>query len=158
MSKKSKIVLVVSSILTIISIVCITLLQLDSYYETDYVKKVEFFCGKNKLLQIDYLSTLISLLLIIFYIILNKRRSLLRDKFKFKYIGIPMIVSCWSKKNRLYSSLVYGLIALNVFETLKNILTNDSDESQLFDFDDPTGLIDLFRGGLEILLTGLSKF
>ena len=68
-----------------------------------------------------------------------------------------MIVSCWSKKNRLYSSLIYGLIALNVFETLKNILKNDSKESSLFDFDDPTGLIDLLRGGLEILLTGLSK-
>ena len=88
----NKIVLFLSTILTIISIVCITLLQLDTYNGFDYVKKVEFFCGgKNRQFQIDYLSTIMSLVLIIFYVILNKRRSLFRDKFKFKYIGIPMI-------------------------------------------------------------------
>ena len=89
MTKKTKIVL--SGILTIISLTFIALLQLDSYYESNYVNKTDFFCGENKLLQIDYLSTIMSVVLIIFYIILNKRRSLFRDKFKFKYIGIPMI-------------------------------------------------------------------
>jgi hypothetical protein len=95
--------------------------------------------------------------LIIFYIFLFKRRVFLRNKFKFKYIGLPMIVSCWNKENRLFSSFIYGLMALNVFEILSNSIQNKSNDSKIYSFEDPTGLLSLFIKIIEIILIGLSN-
>ena len=106
---------------------------------------------------INVFSIPIAGVLIIFYSILYKRRNFLRNKFKFKHIGLPMVISCWNKENRLFSSFIYGLIALNVFEILTNSIQNKSNDSKIYSFDDPTGLMSLLIKIIEIILIGLSK-
>jgi hypothetical protein len=68
-----------------------------------------------------------------------------------------MIVSCWNKENRLFSSFIYGLIALNIFEMLFNSLLGKSNSSKLYSFEDPSGLLSLLIKIIEIILIGLSK-
>ena len=67
-----------------------------------------------------------------------------------------MIVSCWNKENRLFSSFIYGLIALNVFEILINTLQGKSNDPKIYNFKDPSGLLSLFIKIVEITLIGFS--
>ena len=65
----------------------------------DYINQSEAFCNIIQFSEIDVISTPISFLLIIMYILIYKRRVFLRNKFKYRNIGLPMIVSVWNKVN-----------------------------------------------------------
>ena len=45
-----------------------------------------------------------------------------------------MVVSCWNKNERIFSSFIYGLIALNVFEILSNSLNGQSNMKKFVKF------------------------
>ena len=63
----------------------------------DYVKKAKSFCETSQFADIDIISTPIAASLIILYILIYRRRVFLRNKYKYRNIGLPMIVSCWNK-------------------------------------------------------------
>jgi hypothetical protein len=65
-------------------------------------------------------STPLAAFLLIIFIIIYKRRVFLKNKFKYRNIGLPMTVSLWNKTDRLYSGLVFGLLAFTVFGVVKN--------------------------------------
>ena len=80
------------------------MLQYDEYFayvnqRYDYINQSEAFCNIIQFSEIDVISTPISFLLIIIYILIYKRRVFLRNKFKYRNIGLPMIVSVWNKVN-----------------------------------------------------------
>ena len=98
---QNRIVYFVSLLLAATSIVIIYLLQYDEYFvyinQTYDKNQTKRFCDSSKAYQIDLISTPIAAALILFYILIYKRRVFLRNKFKYKNIGLPMIVSCWNK-------------------------------------------------------------
>lgn len=69
-----------------------------------------------------------------------------------------MIVSCWNKTNRFLTSMVYGLIAINVFNIVKSTLKNESNSNHptliKLDFYDPTGLVHAFFKVIQVFLIG----
>jgi hypothetical protein len=79
------------------------MLQYDEYFayvnqRYDYINQTEKYCDATKpLSSIDIISTPIAAFLLILYIIIYKRRSFLKNKFKYRNIGIPMTVSVWNK-------------------------------------------------------------
>jgi hypothetical protein len=155
---------IISLIITVSSIILIIFLQYDNYYSL--INGNFTIAGQNqneglcfeKDNYINIISTPIAIFLVIFYLFIFKRRSFLVNKFKYRNFGLPMIVSAWNKENRLFSSFIYGLIALNVFEILNNTLQGKSNSSKLYSFEDPTGLLTLVIKIIEIILIGLSKY
>jgi hypothetical protein len=119
--KELNILIILSSIILAAgSILTIVFLNVDQAYasfnkRTDYLNAQGFLCDKFNTGVIDIICTSISTILIIIYIIIYKRRVFLREKFKYRNVGVPMINSSWSKTNRFYTSIVYGLIALQVY-------------------------------------------
>jgi hypothetical protein len=186
--KRVTCILVVSSLLAICSFTTISLLIFNSYwaylnFRDDYLDQIESFCYVfDQLVNVQTISTSVGAGLIVYYILLFKRRVFLRDRFKYRNVGIPMVISSWNKTDRLFTSFVYGLIALNVFEValffshnkklfcfwvislskqkkvLYNILEGNSNVKRYVKpvFTDPTGLISLLFKILEVLLIGLS--
>ena len=101
---RSKLVLSVSTLLAASVIIIICLLKYDDYFayinlRDDYVKSVKSTCDGTKFLEIDIISTPIAISLLILYTIIYKRRVFLRGKFKFRNIGLPMVISVWNKVN-----------------------------------------------------------
>ena len=101
---KVKSIFFISCLLAISVVVIICVLQYDEYYANinqryDYINQSEAFCNIIQFSEIDVISTPISFLLIIIYILIYKRRVFLRNKFKYRNIGLPMIVSVWNKVN-----------------------------------------------------------
>lgn len=84
-------------------IICITLYQYSAYdhfiqNQTQINLEHTFLCSKKVfMINIDILSTSLSLLMLISYAIIYNRRNFLRNKFKCKSFGLPMILSCWQK-------------------------------------------------------------
>lgn len=140
---------------SIITIVCISLIVYLQIYYKD-LSGGRGLCFENEN-YINVFSIPIAGCLIIFYSLLFKRRVFLRNKFKFSNIGLPMVISCWNKENRLFSSFIYGLMALNVFEIFSNTIQDNSNDSKIYSFEDPTGLLSLLIKIVEIILIGLSK-
>ena len=96
------IIATVSILLTITTILTIFFLQYTKY--TDYINKTygnktNWLCYTSQISTIDIISTPISLLLIVFYVVIYKRRVFMREKFAFRNFGIPMICSPWRKVN-----------------------------------------------------------
>jgi hypothetical protein len=99
-----KSIFLISCFLAISVIIIICLLQYDEYFayinlRRSYINKTKAFCNLIEFSEIDVISTPISFLLIIMYILIYKRRVFLRNKFKYRNIGLPMIVSVWNKVN-----------------------------------------------------------
>ncbi len=97
-----KIVFLISCLLSICSIIIICMLQYDKYFANinqryDYLNETRGFCDKSELSTIDIISTPIAGFLIILYIIIYKRRVFLRNRFKYRNVGLPMVVSVWNK-------------------------------------------------------------
>ena len=138
-NKKSKIVnlilIILSICLAIFCLASITILQYENYAalirnDSNFSSNAKALCFlRNN--YIDPVSTLISLILIIFYIVLYKRRVFGKTKFKYRNIGLPMITGCWNKNDRLFTCLVYGLISLNVFEILKFNIEGNSNYTKV---------------------------
>ena len=99
-----KSIFLISCFLAISVIIIICMLQYDEYFayinlRRSYINKTKAFCNLIEFSEIDVISTPISFLLIIIYILIYKRRVFLRNKFKYRNIGLPMIVSVWNKVN-----------------------------------------------------------
>jgi hypothetical protein len=162
-NKRQSFVLLASTLLAIGTFVSITFMQFDNYiaYQSDryeYINSTLSFCHVfDIVVNVQVISTSIAIALIIFYVILFKRRVFLRYRFKYRNVGLPMIVSCWNKNERLFSSFIYGLIALNVFEILYNSISGQSNMKKFVQFKDPTGLLSLLFKIIEIIFIGLSK-
>ena len=76
------------------SIIIIGVLQYDEYFafinqRQDYINATKSFCNVTAFDKIDIISTPISCVLILLYIILYKRRVFLRHKYKYRNIGLP---------------------------------------------------------------------
>lgn len=160
-TSRSRVVFLISTFICLSAVTSIALFQYDEYFaymndRFDYINGTKSYCQKFGISNIDLISTPIAAFLILFYILLYKRRVFLRDKYKYRNIGVPMINSCWSKENRLFSSFVFGLIALNVFEIVKNSLAFKSNV-KLIPVKDPTGLLGLLVKVIEMFLIGISK-
>jgi len=122
---RSKIVFLISIILSIAAIVLVGILQYDEYFayinqRYDYINSTRNLCDRVDVSNIDMVSTPLAAFLLIIFIIIYKRRVFLKNKFKYRNIGLPMTVSLWNKTDRLYSGLVFGLLAFTVFGVVKN--------------------------------------
>lgn len=92
----------ISCLLSIAAIISICVLQYDEYIallndRIDYIANTAKFCNSIELSSIDIISTPIAGALLLLYIIIYRRRVFLRNKFKYRNIGLPMVVSCWDK-------------------------------------------------------------
>ena len=91
---RSVLIFVMSLILSASVIAVIGILQYDEYFafinlRFDYIERSQSFCDGVTIGNIDIISTSIAGALIIFYIILYKRRVFLRYKYKYRNIGLP---------------------------------------------------------------------
>jgi hypothetical protein len=121
----------------------VPLIQLELTCKTIYYGNFEIMSGPS------------ALLIIIFYIILYKRRTFLVERFRFQHIGLPMIVSCWSKTDRFYTGILYGRIAYEVFTIFLNL------RKSIFGIDitiDPTGFLTLLVKIFQVLIIGISEY
>ena len=97
-----RLIFCISSLLAICAIIVISVLQYDEYFalindRQDYIANSQSFCNMIQLSNIDIVSTPIAGFLIFLYIIIYRRRVFLRNKYKYRNLGLPMIVSCWNK-------------------------------------------------------------
>ncbi len=86
---KVKSIFFISCLLAISVVVIICVLQYGEYNANinqryDYINQSEAFCNIIQFSEIDIISTPISFLLIILYILIYKRRVFLRNKFKYR--------------------------------------------------------------------------
>ena len=158
---RSILVFSVSIILTLVTIALMGVLQYDDYFafvnqRYDYLIQFKDYCDTINFGNVDVISTPIAGFLTIIYIVIYKRREFLVDKLRYRNIGLPMITSCWSKQYRFYSAIVYGVIAYNVFNVIKNLLIPNEHQIKL-PFEDPTGLLKLLIKIFEVIMIGISK-
>ena len=154
----------ISIVLSIGTILIISLVNYDEVFAVkndrmDYLNTTHSLCDNITYGVIDLISTPIAAALLILYIILYKRRVFLRDKFKYRNIGLPMIVTNWRKWDKFYTSMVYGLMALNIFEiVLSTISTNGRANTDLKNVKDGnTSIVKLLFTITQVILVGISK-
>jgi hypothetical protein len=160
---RTRLVLILSCLLSLAVIAAIGLLQYDEYFalihdRIDYINQSKSFCNATQLANIDIISTPIAGALILFYIVLYKRRVFLRTKFKFRNIGLPMQISCWNKRDRLFTAFTYGLIAFNVYNIVRNSLQNNKNSKRIIPFKDPSGILNLLVKIMEMFLIGIRYY
>ena len=151
-----------SVLLSVSAIASISILQYDEYFafvndRSDYINATKSFCSAVNISNIDVVSTPIAAVLLLVFIVLYKRRVFLRDRFKFRNIGLPMIIPIWNKTDRLYSGFTYGTIAFNIFNVVRNYLSSNSNLN-LIPFKDPSGLMQLVIKIVEVLLIGIRYY
>jgi hypothetical protein len=116
-------------------------------------------CETLKYGNFPIVTTSIALLLMIFYACICKRRSFLNNKIKCGHFGLPLIISCWNKTDRFYTSIIYGRIAYEVFDIL--LVTLTSSGPPLFYVKtaiDPSGILALVMTIIKVLFVGLREF
>jgi len=92
-----KLIFLISCLLSLGSIIAICMMQYDAYFafinqRDDYVANIKAFCSVTEYYNIDLISTPIAGALLLLYIIIYRRRVFLRNKFKYRNIGVPMIL------------------------------------------------------------------
>lgn len=160
---RSKLVFFLSSFLCISAVLTIGLLQYDEYFafindRNDYIQNTKSLCKKIDISNIDIIATPIAGFLVILYIFIYKRRVFLRDKFRYRNFGIPMMVSLWNKTDRLFSAFTYGLIAFNVFGIVKGSLDGTNTLKNISTIKDPTGLLALLYKVLQMFIVGIRYY
>ena len=152
--------------ISIILAVCMTLIISFANYDQvtavlnqryQYLNATTSLCDSLSYGVIDLVPTPISIFLTIIYSVVYKRRSFLKDKFKYNNFGLPMIVSVWNKTQRFYTSFVYGLIALQIFTMILSTLYGNEIELSVKYLNDPTGLLIFLIRIAQVVLIGLSK-
>ena len=149
-----------SLVLSIGTIVLISLVNYDvvnavKTNQTKYLDSVQETCNKITYGVIDLISTPVSIALLIFYVIIYKRRVFLVKNFKYKNIGLPMITTIWNKSFRFNSAMVYGLMAQTVVEIIGSDGTNKAD-NDIRNVNDPTGIVKLLFQIAQVILVGIS--
>ena len=178
------IVFLISCAISITVVILIGFLQYHQYEniinnKTSGIGKKSFICRAIDTDNINVISSIAAALLILLYIFIYKRRVFLVDKFKYKNIGLPAIISCWNKSDRLYTSLTYGVIAFNIYgiinttigfkggdqeETANNTIGSEGlNKTVITNINalyilNKLGLASLFYRILKVLLIGISKF
>ncbi len=100
----------------------------------------------------------LSFLLIILYMFLFWRRSCCL-KFCFGRPAPPMIISPFKKFNRFYSSVIYGLIAFDVFDIISSAIYKNSASDTIGKLvNDPSGLFKLLIRLIEVFLAALRYY
>jgi hypothetical protein len=99
---RTKLVFIPSVLLAASLIVIICFLNYDEYFayinqRDDYVNSANDICGSLRFKKIDIISTPIASFLLILYALIYRRRIFLRNSFKYRNFGLPMIVSLWNK-------------------------------------------------------------
>jgi hypothetical protein len=163
---RSKIVYMVAMLFAIVAPVIIGVLQYNLFLDAaklasqnssqNSINHSKYLCNKLSIKQVDLLPVPIAAALVILYILLYKRRVFLRNRFRYRNVGVPMIVSCWNKTDRLFSSYTYGLIAFSVFIIAKNSF--ESKNFKLINVSDPSGLIYLFSQIVQMLVIGIRYY
>ena len=74
--------------------------------------------------------------------------------FNFYFLGLPMIVSCWNKTDRIYTSIVYGAIAFNIFGIVRDSL-NGASKTLFTGVPDPSGLLTLLSRVIQMFMIGI---
>jgi hypothetical protein len=158
------ILFLISIVLSIGTILVISLVNYDEVFAVkndrlDYLNTTHSLCDNITYGVIDLISTPLAALILIFYIILYKRRVLLRNKFKYRNVGLPMIVTNWNKWNKFYTSMVYGLMALNIFEIVSSTISKSGraylDIKKVNDGN--TSIVKLLFTIAQVILVGISK-
>jgi hypothetical protein len=158
-------------ICSILLAICITLLimfinygQVDDVINvrTEILDKELESCNYIAYGVIDFVSTPIAVCAVILFILIYKRRVFLRDKFKYRNVGLPMIVTTWSKTNRFYTAVTYGLIAYNIYEIVLSVLKFDANGPSQADIDirnlnDKSGIVKLLFRVTQVILVGISN-
>ncbi len=138
-----------------------TLLNTNSSNKTDVeamIRNYEKGCLTLKpgFFSVDLVAHPFSALLIIIYFLTSKRRSLAPDGFLNGRLGFPELMSPFSKTRRFVNSLVYCLIAHEIYKVISKIIfTKDSSTSFLDKFYDPTGLVKFILKIVEVLISAL---
>jgi hypothetical protein len=157
------VVFLISIILSIGTILIISFVNYDMVFaiqnkRTSYIDSVTASCDSITYGVIDLISTPMAIVLLLMYIVLYKRRVFLVNKFKYKNIGLPMLVTVWSKSFRFNYAMVYGLIAQNIVEIVISTLGLTQADDDIKAINDPTGLIKLLFTVAQVILVGISEF
>ena len=160
-STRTFLIFLLSIVLSIGAITSISLLQYDEFFafvndRQDYIFASQAYCEKVSSADIDILSTSISGALILIYVVLYKRRVFLRNRFKYRNVGIPMMISMWKKDDRFYSAITYGTIAFNVFNIVRNSFNSSS--QKIIPFKDPSGVLPLLVKIMQVFLIGIRYY
>lgn len=161
---RSKLVSILLSVILSLSVLSsIALLQYDEYVayinkRIGYINETKAFCQRLIFTNIDTISTPIAGLLVILYVLIYKRRVFLRNEFRYRNVGLPMMVSCWNKSDRLFSAFTYGLIAFNVFGIVKSSIDGSNNLISIWNVNDPTGLLDLLYKIVQMFLVGIRYY
>lgn len=152
----------VSIVLSIGTILIISFVNFDEAFAAKnqrfaYLEATHSFCENISYGVIDLVSTPLAASLLIFYIVLYKRRVFLRGKCKYRNIGLPMIITIWNKSYRFNSAMVYGLIALNIVEIIASTINKSQADIQISNVKDPSGLLTLLFRIAQVILVGISK-
>ena len=161
--KRTMCLIFLSCFLALCAIVSTTLLQYDEYFayindRNDYIASSKEFCHKILFYNIDLVSTPIAGFLIIIYILLYKRRVLWVNKIKYRNVGMPMMVSLWSKNDRRFSAFTYGLIAFNIYTVVRNSLRGSASAHLITSFKDPSGILALLLKVVDMILIGVRYY
>ena len=128
------IIIFLSIFLSISLLIIIGLTQYDVY--DGYFKQRNFYlidgaylCYYINLTDIDCIMTPLSVIILIIFTFLYKRRSCCLNKCTWRNIGLPMITSLWNKTDRTCTGLVYARIAFEVFRLFQNLFTGNSNNT-----------------------------
>ena len=160
-STRTFLIFLLSIVLSVGAITSISLLQYDEYFayvndRNDYIDSSQVYCKKISYADIDILSTSIAGALILLYVLLYKRRIFLRNRFRYRNVGIPMMISMWKKDDRFYSAITYGTIAFNVFNIVRNSVSSSS--QKIIPFKDPSGILPLLVKISQVFLIGIRYY
>ena len=152
----------ISILMSIGTILVISFVNYDEAFafknqRNDYLDSSRSSCENVSYGVIDLISTPVAIALLIFYIVLYKRRVFLREKFKYKNIGLPMILSVWKKSFRFNTAMVYGLIALSIVGIIQSTLDKSQADVDIENVNDPSGIVKLLFRIAQVILVGISK-
>ena len=160
---RQRILFLISTLFSFLSIFLIGKIQVDNFNalvnnRTLNLNETLPICQAININNVNYFSVALAFLLILLYVTMYKRRVFLIKLCRFRNMGLPMIVSCWNKTDRLYTSLTYGVIAFNIYAILRDseLVQNNNSKSDLKSID-VTGLIRLLYKIFEMLVIGLSN-
>jgi hypothetical protein len=123
-------------------------------YLNKSIKICETLKYKTSFIEIK-ISMFFSVSLFAIYIFICKRRSFLIKKFKCQNFSLPLITAIWNKNNRVYPSLVYVLITIQIMQLFETIFSKEISDNLLLNFCSTFQF--LFLTILRIFLIGLSK-
>jgi hypothetical protein len=158
----------ISLILTLTVLINIALVQFrefksfrlinnGSFNENSSIYKNSTICLLIDVNGFNFLTTPLAFLITLILIILHKRQSLCIQKCSWKYIGLPIVISLWYKKDRMNSSMVYGQISFQIFQYFEQSIASFFGFTSSNQTVDPTGLSNILLIVSKVLVIGIRK-